>query len=201
MSSMSKPVSAEVLRLKKEITVLKHLVYKDPLTGVFNRRGFTEEVERMMAAIEKERTHGRSKSKFSLTALGFIMLDIDNFKKLNDTYGHDAGDAALKAVAKTLESHVRQSDFVGRWGGEEFVIALLGANENDSAFVAEHLRQEIETQTLKFKNKKMLLSASFGAAEFKRRDGLESLIKKADKAMYVAKTTGKNQVVKFSQIN
>lgn len=201
MSSMSKPVSAEVLRLKKEITILKHLVYKDPLTGVFNRRGFTEEVERMMAAIEKERTHGRSKSKFSLTALGFIMLDIDNFKRLNDTYGHDAGDAALKAVAKTLESHVRQSDFVGRWGGEEFVIALLGANENDCASVAEHLRQEIETQTLKFKNKKMLLSASFGAAEFKRRDGLESLIKKADKAMYVAKTTGKNQVVKFSQIN
>ncbi|MDE2144479.1 MAG: GGDEF domain-containing protein [Patescibacteria group bacterium] len=198
---MSKPVSAEVLRLKKEITVLKHLVYKDPLTGVFNRRGFTEEVERMMAAIEKERTHGRSKSKFSLTALGFIMLDIDNFKKLNDTYGHDAGDAALKAVAKTLESHVRQSDFVGRWGGEEFVIALLGANENDCASVAEHLRQEIETQTLKFKNKKMLLSASFGAAEFKRRDGLENLIKKADKAMYAAKTTGKNQVVKFSQIN
>lgn len=196
-----KLTSVEVSRLKKEIARLKLLAYKDPLTGVLNRRGFTEEVEKMIAAAEQKQSHGRSKTKFSLTAISLIMLDIDNFKKLNDTYGHDAGDAALKFVAKTLEDHVRQSDFVGRWGGEEFVIALLGANENDGAFVAEHLRQEIAGLTLKHKNRRISLTASLGATEFKQRDTLETLVKKADRAMYAAKTTGKNKVVKFSGIN
>ncbi|MCL5007025.1 MAG: GGDEF domain-containing protein [Patescibacteria group bacterium] len=196
-----KPASVELSKLRKEVARLKLLVYKDPLTGIFNRRGFTEEVEKMIAAVEKGREHGRSRDKFSLTALSFIMLDIDSFKKLNDAFGHDVGDAALKLVAKTLENHVRQSDFVARWGGEEFVIALLGANENDAAFVAEHLRQEIAGQSLKYRNKKIPLTASFGAAEFKPKDTLETLVKKADKAMYSAKTTGKNKVVKFSGIN
>ncbi len=191
----------EFSRLKKEIERLKLMVYKDPLTGAFNRRGFTDGVEKMIAAVGKSQAHGRSKDKFNLTMLSIIMLDVDNFKKLNDTYGHDAGDAALKLVAKTLEDHVRQSDFVGRWGGEEFVIALLGANEHDGYIVAEHLRQEIASQTLRYKNKKITMSASFGAAELKQKDTLESLIKKADKAMYSAKTTGKNKVVKFSGIN
>ncbi len=201
MFGINKREPFELSRLRKEVARLKLLVYKDPLTGVFNRRGFTEEAERMIAAVEKGKKHGRSRSKFSLTELSLIMLDIDNFNKLNDTYGHYAGDVALKLVAKTLEDHVRQRDFVGRWGGEEFVIALLGANEDDGAFVAEHLRQEIASQTLKYKNRKIPMSASFGAAELKQRDTLESLIKKADRAMYVAKTTGKNKVVKFSGIN
>lgn len=196
-----KLASIELSKLKKEVARLKLLVYKDSLTGVFNRRGFIEEVERMIAAVEKGREHGRSKTKFNLTALSMVMLDIDNFKKLNDTYGHDTGDAALKLVAKTLGDHVRQSDFVGRWGGEEFVIALLGANESDGAFVAEHLRQEIAAQVLRHRGRKISLTASFGAAELKERDTLENLIKKADKAMYAAKTTGKNKVVKFSGIN
>ena len=191
---------SELSRLKKEVTRLRLLVYKDPLTGVYNRRGFIEEVQKILAAVERGRAHGRSKNKFNLTALSVVMLDVDNFKKLNDDYGHDAGDAALKAVAQTLIDGVRQSDFVGRWGGEEFVVALLGAGEKDGALVAENLRRDIEQRKITFKRKKISLSASFGITEFRPKDDLGKLIDRADKAMYAAKKGGKNRVVKFSDI-
>jgi diguanylate cyclase len=193
-------VASELSALKREVAKLRLLVYKDPLTGVYNRRGFTEEVQKILAAVERGRAHGRSKAKFSLTALCLLMLDVDDFKKLNDAYGHDAGDAALKDAAQTLIDGVRQSDFVGRWGGEEFVIALLGAGEKDGALVAENLRRTIADKKLAFKKKKIPLSASFGVAEFRLKDDLAKLIDRADKAMYAAKKGGKNRVVKFSDI-
>ena len=179
---------------------MRLLVYKDPLTGVYNRRGFIEEVQKILAAVERGRAHGRSKNKFNLTALSVVMLDVDNFKKLNDDYGHDAGDVALKSVARTLIDGVRQSDFVGRWGGEEFVVALLGAGEKDGALVAENLRRDTEQRKITFKRKKISLSASFGITEFRPKDDLGKLIERADKAMYAAKKGGKNRVVKFSDI-
>ena len=193
-------MASKLSALRKEIAKLRLLVYKDPLTGVYNRRGFIEEVQKILATVERGRAHGRSKNKFILAALSVVMLDIDSFKKLNDAYGHDAGDAALKAVAQTLIDGTRQSDFVGRWGGEEFVVTLLGAGEKDGALVAENLRRDIEHRKITFKRKKISLSASFGIAEFRPRDDLGKLIDRADKAMYAAKKGGKNQVVKFSDI-
>lgn len=198
-------MTKEVVSLKRELTRLKGLVYKDPLTGVYNRRGFLEETQRMFDAAFQAMHHKGLRKKFYVRGFSVILLDIDYFKRLNDSYGHDAGDAALKKLAEVLENNLRESDIVGRWGGEEFVVALVGANVNDAFRVAEHLRERVEETHITVKKKGFLITrrervgftSSFGVAGMGKRDTLEKLIKKADKAMYLAKKSGRNRVVRY----
>jgi diguanylate cyclase (GGDEF)-like protein len=151
----------------------------DELTGIYNRRKFNE-----ISNYEFNRFQ-RSGHSFAL-----ILFDIDKFKSVNDTYGHDIGDVVLKDIAKLVSSQLRDIDMFARWGGEEFVILIQDQSAKDAAFVAEKLRGSIEEH--KFLDLPTI-TCSFGVAQIGEK-GLEDLFKRADVALYRAKTNGRNQV-------
>lgn len=122
------------------------------------------------------------------------MLDLDKFKSVNDTYGHQAGDEVLKELALILKTNVRESDIVGRWGGEEFIIIAPNTNMEDAVKLAEKLREKISEFKFSFAGHK---TGSFGVATYRVGDDEKSLIKRADDALYHAKESGRNKVVSF----
>lgn len=157
----------------------------DGLTGVYNHRHFQE---RFSEILERG---GRYDEVFSL-----ILLDIDFFKKVNDTYGHPVGDLVLKRVSQKIKSSARKIDIVARYGGEEFAI-ILPQNNKDNAFkFAERLRKEISEMTVIFESGKLNVTVSMGIAEFPK-DGKDKkdLLEKADKCLYEAKKLGRNRVI------
>ena len=174
---------------------MRKLVYKDPLTGLYNRRGFLEEGEKIFLAVRQARQYEGRRRGFLIKDLSLIFVDFDDFKKVNDTFGHPAGDVLLKNLAGILVDSLRVNDLVGRWGGEGMVILLIGATNQDARRIAEGLREKIEAAEFKFKSKKMKITASLGVAEIGKDADLESLVSRADKAMYRAKKQGKNKVV------
>ena len=152
----------------------------DKLTGLYNRLKLDE---LMLIKIEAFR---RYNVDFSI-----ILLDIDNFKSVNDTYGHDVGDYVLQTIAKTLRTHIRITDIIGRWGGEEFLIICNNTNLDNSKILAENIRKIVEN--IKF-DKVGNKTISLGLSEFQKDDDVKSIFKRADDALYEAKTTGKNKV-------
>ncbi len=167
-------------QLKTNNKKLKELSRKDILTGVGNRLKLNEVLE--------EVHHYNKRYK---TECGIILLDIDDFKHVNDTYGHLFGDEILKKFAQILLKNIRQTDKLGRWGGEEFLIVCQKINEQDLINVAEGLRKNIENDIfLKEKN----ITASFGLSMFDRFKNIEQVIDVADKNLYKAKSEGKNRV-------
>lgn len=177
--------SGDIEKLETELEHLKKLVYYDELTGILNRRGFTEEAGKAFRAISFGRAAIERRIGFQIP-FSVLFIDLDDFKKLNDTRGHEAGDKALKKVAEILRAGLRASDIFGRWGGEEFAVALLGANVDVAKNVAEKLRRDIVEAGL---------SASIGVASYQKEKSLAELIDFADKAMYQAKKKGKNRVM------
>jgi len=173
-----------VIRLVLLLEESQRLATTDGLTGLFNRRAFVEAIN-----------HELNKADRNGTPMSFLVLDLDHFKQINDTHGHNAGDAVLSAVAKTLREKARGTDLVGRWGGEEFVVALPNTNERVAAQVAERLRESIATlQVSNAKGDPIPLSVSIGAAERKREEVLEAVVDRADRAMYTAKVSGRDRV-------
>jgi diguanylate cyclase (GGDEF)-like protein len=126
-----------------------------------------------------------------------IFMDIDNFKKINDAYGHHAGDNVLKRVAETLREAVRTTDITGRWGGEEFIVALPGTKLEDASLVAEKIRRTIEKLRVTSHAHKIPVTVSIGVCKYdwQRHKDLFALVHDADQAMYEAKQSGKNRVV------
>jgi diguanylate cyclase (GGDEF)-like protein len=188
-------MKSELQKLKKEVALLLPLVYKDLLTGLYNRRGFLEEGEKIFLAVRQARQYKSRRRGFLIKDLSLIFVDFDGFKKVNDTFGHPAGDTLLKSVAGVLVGSLRVNDLVGRWGGDEMVILLVGATNQDAERIAEELRKKIEAAEFRFKSKKMKITASLGVAGIGKDADLESLVSRADKAMYRAKKEGKNKVV------
>lgn len=185
-----------IQRLKKEIEKLKKLIYEDELTKLLNRRGFFRLAEPIFKEIKFIKSHPDRRKNIKISNLSVVLLDIDNFKKINDTYGHLVGDKALILVANLIKERLRDIDLVGRYGGEEIIILLLGANKNSAFQVAEEIREKIATTHLNItKNKKLAITASLGVAELKKENSLEELVKKADMAMYKAKKSGKNRTI------
>ena len=199
---------SELQKLKKEVVLLRRLVYKDPLTGLYNRRGFLEEAEKIFKAAL--RAGKQRRKKFVIHNLAVIFLDLDDFKKINDRFGHWAGDRVLKETAQILRDSLREIDLIGRWGGEEIVILLVGASRRDALKIGEELRQKISRRQFAVGGRRKInLTASLGVAEVKekgkrkkekqkgkrKRGKFEELIVRADKAMYQAKKQGKNRVV------
>lgn len=163
---------------------MKRLSETDSLTGILNRRGMEGIMER---ELERAESHG--------TPLSLVIFDLDDFKSLNDTHGHDVGDEALAVVALLAKEHLRSTDSFARWGGEEFAVLCPDTSIKEAGALAERMRIEIENhgQSGGFANLEWNLSASFGVSEYRKHDSGTSLAKRADIAMYHAKESGKNR--------
>lgn len=157
---------------------------RDPLTGLSNRNYFRNELKKFVSLSAR---YNR--------ALSVIMLDIDFFKKINDTYGHDVGDNVLKGVAEILMRHVRTHDVAARFGGEEFVMLLPETSLGGAVVVAERIRTAVENVDFNSAGCRHNVTISIGVAEY-LGDGtdVEEVIKKADEALYKAKSSGRNRV-------
>ncbi|MDD5717043.1 MAG: diguanylate cyclase [Sulfuricurvum sp.] len=166
---------------KKRIELLS---ITDPLTKLFNRRKFDEVFEQMIM-----RQHWNKDASFSL-----IMIDIDHFKRLNDTYGHQVGDKVLMETAQVLTQTVRTGDVLARWGGEEFACLLPDVNVEKALHVAQKLRSAIEMLDIPEAG---VITASLGVSLYKIGDTEESLIQRADTALYRAKENGRNRVESY----
>jgi diguanylate cyclase (GGDEF)-like protein len=179
---------AELERANAE---LAHLAATDPLTGLANRR----QADVLLA---REAARGRRQT----TPVAVVMIDIDHFKSINDTYGHTVGDAVLGHLAERLQSRVRASDIVVRYGGEEFLLILPETDYDGAVGLAETLRECIEAATFSHGNKQLILTGSFGVAVLKpsRNSDFADAVRKADEAMYAAKSRGRNRVVSWTEI-
>ena len=173
--------TTQSLSVKLEETEAKSLV--DSLTNVLNRNAYN------MKIIQKMREFSQSKNYFCL-----LVLDIDHFKKFNDTYGHKAGDRVLKSVAAAVQDSLRASDLVFRYGGEEFVVILNGIQGDNAFKLAEKIRQGVEKEYFVDKEKKLKVTISLGIACVTEGETELELFERADKAMYVAKRKGRNRV-------
>lgn len=182
-----------------EIEKLRQASRIDYSTDIYNRRGFEEEAVKLLKEVSFSKGNSRARKHFFIDSLSLIFFDIDNFKKINDKYGHKAGDMVLKKVAQLIMELIRNVDIVGRWGGEEMVVALFGASEKDAFRKAEEIRLAIENIIKTEDGESVTMSA--GVSEYGAGDTLESIINKADMAMYAAKhQRGKNNVVRYSEI-
>mgnify|MGYP001571118453 CR=1 FL=1 len=186
-------MEADIEKLSKEIERLRALVYYDHLTGAFNRLGFKEEAEKVLR-ISFGRSAVERRVGFQIP-FSVLAIDIDDFKKINDTYGHHAGDNVLKEVAYVLQESLRETDLVARWGGEEFVAALLGADLKAAKKVGENLRSAVEKREILVDGHAIKVTISLGIAGYGKENSLEEIIHKADQAMYEAKRQGKNRVI------
>lgn len=190
LKQLAKQSSATINRANVYAEILKHATL-DALTGFYNRRQLEERI--------KQET---SKAKRQKTPLCAIMIDIDFFKRINDLYGHAAGDLVLKTVSKTMRSQLREYDIAGRYGGEEFAILLPFTRTEEAIMVAERLRQSVENKKIdlskvnqQIQNKIINATISLGIYEFKDSNTAQDLLKNADMALYKAKETGRNKVV------
>jgi diguanylate cyclase (GGDEF)-like protein len=155
----------------------------DPLTGLLNRRSMEQHLN---TSIRKAKEQNRA---FSL-----VLCDIDDFKKVNDTYGHDCGDQVLIKVSDIIRSHMREFDFVCRWGGEEILI-LLDCDINVAKLVVERIRYEINVAPLYFDETNVAFTMTFGISTYTDQCTVDSLIQQADEKLYIGKRNGKNKVV------
>jgi diguanylate cyclase (GGDEF)-like protein len=178
-------------KVQQSQTELRYLAIKDGLTGLYNRGEFNRQLK---AEIERSQRYNHDCS--------LLMMDIDYFKKLNDTYGHQGGDEALQTVAKLLQQEVRPVDRVARYGGEEFAVILPQTSGDGAAIVAERLRSAIATNLVPVSTTESInITVSVGFATFPDHAKLdEALISCADKALYSAKGSGRNRVVGFSSL-
>lgn len=182
-----------IQELEKELERLQKLVFYDELTGLLNRRGFETEALKMFQAISLG-GQGAQLRQYRVP-FAVLFLDIDNFKHINDSLGHAAGDQVLQHIATLLRTHLRTGDIIGRWGGEEFVAAFLGTPIEATRIVAEKVRAFIEKTPTEVEGTSVSVTASIGIAEYADDQDLFKLVDRADEAMYLAKTTGKNRVV------
>ncbi|MDX1593814.1 MAG: diguanylate cyclase [Gammaproteobacteria bacterium] len=180
--------AAPVIEAKRLMDTLRESTLRDPMTGLHNRRFLEEYIETVVASAQ------RRKAQISV-----MMLDLDFFKKVNDTHGHDAGDAVLKTLAKVLVENVRSSDLVIRYGGEEFLVILVDTRDQDADEVAEKVRAAVEATKFQVPGGTLQKTISIGVADYpKDGDTFWQAMKYADVALYQAKERGRNRVVHFS---
>lgn len=176
-------VESEANSLRQTLVEQRHRALTDPLTGLPNRTAYLERLEQEYARLR------RYNSQLSLA-----IMDVDHFKRINDQHGHITGDLVLKAIAKLLQASVRKSDFVARFGGEEFVLLLPEVGLTDATKAINKLRQQIQARMLEAKGISVNVTASFGVADFREADTAADVFGRADRALYRAKERGRNQV-------
>jgi diguanylate cyclase len=174
----------KVRKLEVELEHVSEQVSQDQLTGALNRRGLDDAMQREMARADRRKS-----------GLCVAVLDLDNFKKLNDTYGHQAGDDALVHLIKVVRKTVRPTDTVARYGGEEFIILFSETDLEQAVSVMRRLQRELTKRFFLHNNERLLITFSAGVAMLAPGETQESIFARADKAMYQAKVQGKNRVV------
>lgn len=193
-----KQLKQELYKKDLRIKELEELATKDPLTGFYNRRGFEEETKRLVRDIDYFKKNPASRKHFYIDSLSLLFFDIDNFKSINDRYGHRAGDQILQQVSQIIRQKVRDIDIVGRWGGEELVVALVGSHQGDAFRKAEEIRKAVKSRARVQDHE---VTVSVGVSSLDESETFEELVKNADKAMYAAKhERGKNNTVRFSEL-
>jgi two-component system, cell cycle response regulator len=186
-------IGERILRLETRLTeareAMERLAMRDSLTNLLNRRAIRDRAVAALSRAERER-HG----------VGFVMVDIDHFKEVNDRYGHLTGDQALRVFAHCLQRSLRTEDHAGRWGGEEFLVVLENAGDSEASEVAERLRKRLTSTSVPLPNGDDLhltISAGVSATRGRAAQDLEMLIQEADEALYRAKADGRNRVCVF----
>lgn len=193
--NLKKDFDYELMRRNDEITdmcqsatdmqkSLRELIEQDSLTLLENRRSANNILRVMHKKLVEE------KEKYVL-----VLGDIDFFKKVNDTYGHDAGDEVLKKVAQILKNNMRGKGFAARWGGEEFLLGFKGYSKSMAAAETEKILEEIRKAQIQYEDEVICVTMSFGVAKGKADGTVDSAIKEADDRLYYAKSNGRNQVV------
>lgn len=180
LAEANQHLEAEV---RKRTAQLELMATTDELTGLLNRREIMRILEIEIARVSRQST-----------PLSIMMLDLDHFKSINDNFGHQVGDATLKTAADSFGILLRKTDFIGRIGGEEFLIVLPDTDINDAYELAERIRQVLEQHTVQAPSVPAC-TASIGIAQCQPADNLNSLIQRADEALYKAKADGRNCVV------
>lgn len=169
---------------RRRYSDLEDLAYRDDLTELPNRRGATRQIE---VLVSRARRHGHQ--------LALLMIDADRFKSVNDDHGHAVGDTVLRELAARLRERVRREDVVGRWGGEEFVVALPETTPDAAAAVAESLRAAVSASAIEADAAATLdVTVSIGVAAWTGQE-LDELVDRADRALYAAKAAGRDRVV------
>ena len=162
---------------------LENAAYMDSLTSLYNRKHFSE-----LANVDIERAIRLNQSVFT------AMMDLDFFKKINDTYGHAAGDMVLKTTAQIVRHTIRSYDLVGRYGGEEFALLIADFDVLEAYKLMERIRKNMERSAIVYEGIEINITCSIGLAELLETDNLDTALKKADEALYAAKNAGRNQV-------
>ena len=173
---------SEYKKLETEKQQFETLSTTDVLTGVMNRAGVQQFLQRLF------------ESNFSRNQMGVMLFDIDHFKKINDSLGHDAGDIVLSDIARIINEQVRQTDIFGRWGGEEFILICSQISEERLIALAEKLRETIEHHSLNIEGQCVKVTVSIGTTKVNPKETFEAVFKRADKALYTAKNNGRNRV-------
>lgn len=179
----------KIRKLEQELESLSEKVRIDQLTGVLNRRGMDEAMTREVARAAR-----------AGTKLSIALLDIDNFKKLNDNYGHHVGDAALKHLATVIQESIRPTDIVSRFGGEEFVVLLPNTDIEQAMASMTRLQRALTKRFFMGNNEQILITFSAGVALYQESDDQASVLHRADQAMYLAKKSGKNKTMTENDI-
>jgi diguanylate cyclase len=172
----------ESTELRSRMVEAHHMALLDAVTGLPNRLAYEERMEQELARWKR----------FG-SPLTMLVWDVDDFKKINDRYGHQAGDKALRVIAQSLKTRLRETDFIARFGGEEFVCLLCGAEGEEALSVAEEMRQSVESNGFHSQGKPVVVTISCGLSNFRKGDEVEQVFSRADKALYQAKRKGKNR--------
>ena len=184
MRARANETEKELTELHKELDRVSSQARHDPLTGALNRKGMNEAVDREVSNMRRKET-----------PLSVALLDIDNFKKLNDTLGHATGDVALAHLTAVARECMRPQDTLARYGGEEFVILLPDTPLNKGVEAMTRLQREMTKRFFLAGTEKVLITFSAGVAELGAGENGADAIKRADQAMYLAKRAGKNRVI------
>lgn len=185
----NKIIAEQNEKLKKAYKKVEELASIDSLTELSNRRDILKKIR------HEANRFDRNKKAFAL-----IMGDIDEFKSINDTYGHAAGDIVLQAIANFIKTKLRKQDTVGRWGGEEFLILLPDTDLNGAKFIAEKLREGIFSHKIQYSNYTLNVTITFGVSVYKRLRDINECIKEADQALYLGKVRRKNCVISSDEL-
>ncbi len=172
-----------LFKMRRRVDELEKDLFRDALTQLGNRKLLEIKIN---SALQEYHEHGFS--------FGLLFIDIDHFKSINDTYGHQEGDRVLQTVGSSLLRQLRNTDVCGRWGGEEFVIILYDVNQNSLSQIAKKLHAMISSSVIIINRKKVRVTISIGAALVREADTMDSIIERADQLMYQSKQNGRNRI-------